>query len=258
MKLTISEANKKQFISMFQMLKNVSNMIQMNMNEDKIHIQGMDKTHVCLFDLTMDEKWFDEYVNDKQLIANFDTNIFYNIISYNQDNSNLIIKYSDKDEDNMHIDIIYDEKTLSNFDKHFKLPLVEFDNELFKLPEIEYDAEFTIPSKTICDVVSQMAFFGDNLNIKCSEDAVHILTNGISGEMLVDIPINELNEYSVVEDEEITLTYSLNYISKMCITNKLSSDIEFSLSREFPMKIKYDLGEESCLVFYIAPKMKDD
>jgi hypothetical protein len=155
----------------------------------------------------------------------------------------------------MHIDIIYDEKTLSNFDKHFKLPLVDFDNELFKLPDTEYDAEFAIPSKTICDIVSQMAFFGDNLNIKCSEDAVHILTNGISGEMLVDIPINELNEYSIVENEVIDLSYSIQYVHKMCLTNKLSSDIEFSISSEYPMKIKYNLGTNSYLTFYIAPKI---
>jgi proliferating cell nuclear antigen PCNA len=256
MKLKLSNKSKKDlFISVFQTLKNCTNIVSVIFHTNYIHIQGMDKTHVCLFDLTMDEKWFDEYVNDKQLVANFDTNIFYNIISCNQDNSNLIIEYSDKDEDNMHIDIIYDEKTYSNFDKHFKLPLVEFDNELFKLPEIEYDAEFTIPSKTICDVVSQMAFFGDNLNIKCSEYAVHILTNGISGEMLVDIPINELNEYSVVEDEIIDLSYSIQYVHKMCLTNKLSSDIAFYISSECPMKIKYNLGTNSYLTFFIAPKI---
>lgn len=256
MKLKLSNKSKKDlFISVFQTLKNCTNIVSVIFHTNYIHVQGMDKTHVCLFDLTMDEKWFDEYVNDKQLVANFDSNIFYNIISCNQDNSNLIIEYSDKDEDNMHIDIIYDEKTLSNFDKHFKLPLVDFDNELFKLPETEYDAEFAIPSKTICDVVSQMSFFGDNLNIKCSEDAVHILTNGISGEMLVDIPINELNEYSVVEDEIIDLSYSIQYVNKMCLTNRLSSDIEFSISSECPMKIKYNLGTNSYLTFFIAPKI---
>jgi proliferating cell nuclear antigen PCNA len=256
MQLKVSNKSKKDlFVSIFQTLKNCTNIVSIIFHTSYIHIQGMDKSHVCLFDLTMDEKWFDEYVNDKQLVANFDTNIFYNIISCNQDNSNLIIKYSDTDEDNMYIDIIYNEKTLSNFDKHFKLPLVELENELFKLPDTEYDAEFAIPSKTICDVVSQMAFFGDNLNIKCSEDAVHILTNGVSGEMLVDIPINELNEYSVVEDEIIDLSYSIQYVNKMCLTNKLSSDIEFSISSECPMKIKYNLGTNSYLTFFIAPKI---
>ena len=40
----------------------------------------------------------------------------------------------------------------------------------------------------------------------------------------------------------------------MCITNKLSSEIQFSISKEFPMKINYDLGDNSIIEFYIAPK----
>jgi hypothetical protein len=75
--------------------------------------------------------------------------------------------------------------------------------------------------------------------------------------MLVNIPIEDLTEYSIIEDEIIELTYSLNYIHKMCITNKLSSDIEFSLSRKFPMKISYNLGDDSSLIFFIAPKITE-
>ena len=43
----------------------------------------------------------------------------------------------------------------------------------------------------------------------------------------------------------------------MCITNKLSNDVDFSLSNNCPMKISYDLGENSLLQFYIAPKIND-
>jgi hypothetical protein len=75
--------------------------------------------------------------------------------------------------------------------------------------------------------------------------------------MRVDIPIDEVSSYSIVEGEEIILTYSLAYINKMCITNKLSTDIEFSLSNECPMKINYNLGDDSSLVFFIAPKMNE-
>ena len=73
--------------------------------------------------------------------------------------------------------------------------------------------------------------------------------------MRVNIPVDDMSSYSVVEGEDINLNYSLIYISKMCITNKLSSDIDFCLSNECPMKIKYDLGDNSSLLFYIATKI---
>ena len=49
----------------------------------------------------------------------------------------------------------------------------------------------------------------------------------------------------------------LSYINKMCITNKLSADVEFSLSNDCPMKISYDLGDDSSMIFFMAPKLND-
>jgi hypothetical protein len=43
----------------------------------------------------------------------------------------------------------------------------------------------------------------------------------------------------------------------MCITNKLSSDVDFSLSNERPMKISYNLGDDSFMEFFIAPKINE-
>lgn len=256
MKLSLSNKTKKDlFVALFHTLKTCTSVVSVIFRKTHMYIQGMDKTHVCLFDLNISDQWFDEYHNDTEFTINFDTNIFYNIISYNQDNSLLVIEYLLSDEDYMHVDIIFDKPNSSQFDKHFKLPLVDFDNELLNLPEVECDAEFIIPAKTICEVVNQMAFFGDNINFKCTEDAVHILTNGISGEMLVVIPIKELTEYSIIENEEINLSYSLSYVNKMCLTNKVSTDISFSLNAESPMKIKYDLGDNSHLIFFLAPKI---
>jgi len=99
-----------------------------------------------------------------------------------------------------------------------------------------------------------MNTFGDDINIKCSDEGINLITTGVMGEMLVNIPIDDLSEYSINEGDDIDLNYSLVYIHKMCITNKLSSEIQFSISKEFPMKIKYDLGDNSIIEFYIAPK----
>jgi proliferating cell nuclear antigen PCNA len=123
------------------------------------------------------------------------------------------------------------------------------------IPVVDYDAEFSLSTKLIFDIFSQLNNFGTDIVIKCSQEDISLTTNGSTGEMKVDIPMDDLNSYSIIEDEEITLTYSLAYINKMCITNKLSNDVDFSLSNECPMKISYNLGDDSSLVFFIAPKM---
>ena len=262
MKIQISDKKKKEiFVSLFSVLKNCSSLISAKIDTEYIHIQGMDKSHICLFNVKINSKWFTKYDIEKSTKLCFDTNIFHSIISTKSDNQDLIIMIDDDNEDILHINFITQDKDKeckkSEFKKTFKMPLADYDYDEMIIPTVDYDAEFSLSSKHVTDIFSQLNNFGSDIIIKCSQEDISLTTNGVSGEMQVDIPINDLSSYSIVEDEEIILTYCLTYINKMCITNKLSSDIEFSLSNDCPMKISYDLGDDSSIVFFIAPKLND-
>ena len=260
MKVQISDKKKKEtFVSLFQVLKNCSSLINATFESEHIHIQGMDKSHVCLFDIKINKKWFSEYNIGKTIKLCFDTNVFHSIISTKSDNQDLIFKTdSGEDAETLHIHFVSQETKKGDFKKFFKMPLVEYEYEELNIPNVDYDAEFSLSSKQLSEMFGQLTNFGDDIIIKCSQEDITLTTNGITGEMRVDIPIDDVSSYSIVEDEEITLTYSLAYINRMCITNKLSTEIEFSLSNKCPMKISYNLGDDSSLMFFMAPKMNDD
>lgn len=256
MKFTITDKKKKElFNSIFHLFKNSSSQINLTFNTDYLHIQGMDKSHICLFDLNLYDEWFDLYEVDKKYDICFDTSIFYSMISIKNDEQSLVIKL--EKDDTLEIELINNEK-LGDYNKYFTLNLIEYEYEEMKIPTTEYDAEFTLPSKKITDVFSQLSNFGDDINISCSEEKVEFKTKGTTSDMRVKIAIDDMISYSVVEGEIVNLNYSLQYISKMCITNKLSANIDFSISNQCPMKINYDLGNKSSLIFYIAPKIADD
>jgi proliferating cell nuclear antigen PCNA len=261
MKLSIVTKTKKDiFISLFQLLKSCASVVSIIFNEDHLYIQGMDKSHVCLFDIKIFSQWFSSYEFDESDSNKIcvDTNIFHNVLSINQEHHTILLHY-EGDADSVNIDLINGtpETKKGDFDKFFKLPLADVDAELLGIPEVDYDAEFSIPAKKICEIASQLLLFGDTINVKCSEEKIDLASSGVCGEMTVNIPIDDLSEFSISEGEIIDLHYSLNYIQKMCLTTKLSSEIEFGISGEFPMRIKYDLGDNSQVIFFIAPKMAD-
>jgi proliferating cell nuclear antigen len=262
MKLTITDKKKKEtFISLFNVLKNCSSVINITFESEVLHIQGMDKSHICLFDVKLNKTWFSSYEILETINICFDSCFFYSIISTKSDNQDLIIFLKDNDLDILHIVFDSKEKEVKKggeFKKTFKMNLIEYDYEEMHIPSVEYDSEFSLSSKLISDVFSQLTNFGDDIVIHCSEENISLTTNGVTGEMNVDIPIDDLNDYSIIEDEQVKLTYSLAYINKMCITSKLSNDVEFALSNEKPMKINYNLGDDSSMVFFIAPKMNEE
>ncbi len=262
MEFKINDKKKKDiFVSIFLLLKHSSSQINLMINPDTFHIQGMDKSHVCLFDLTLNAEWFSYYkVNEKYNIC-FDTANFHAIISIKSDDQYLVFRIEDGQTDVMTIEVLSDPDNYSkksDYNKYFSLPLIEYEYEELSIPSTEYDAEIAISSKSLTDMLSQLMNFGQDIIIHCTEKCVDFETKGDKANMRVNVLTEDLNSYGIVEGEEIKLTYNLSYISKLCITNKLSADIELFLSNERPMKIKYDLGENSVLSIYIAPKMTEE
>lgn len=264
MKIIISDKKQKEiFISIFHILKNCSSHANITINKEFFYIQGMDKSHICLYDLKIEKNWFSSYDLKDEIKICLDTNIFYSIISNKSENQDLVIYLEKEDSDVLCIQFILTTSFTKNkiikgdFKKSFKISLLDYDYEEMFIPIVEYDADFSISSKQITEVLSELSNFGSDVIIKCQENSINLNTSGLNGEMNVEIDINDVESYSIVENEIIKLTYSLNYLYKMCISNKISNIIDFNISNECPMKIFYSLGDNSYLSFYIAPKIND-
>jgi proliferating cell nuclear antigen PCNA len=264
MNISISDKSKVDvFVSLFQLLKSSSNIVTIFFHEQHIHIQGMDKSQVCLFNININALWFNKYeyngTNDSDNKICINTQMFHTILSMTPDKYMVNIQF-ENNSDFLEIELIRHAQGegKGDFDKFFKLPLADIEVSLFDIPQIEYDAEFSINSKKIYEIVSQLSMFGDIMNIDCSEEKIEIISKGIEGEMSVNIPIDDLSEFSISEGDQIDISYSLNYIHKMCISTRLALEISFSISDKMPLRINYDLGNDSSVLFFIAPKIEDD
>uniref|UniRef100_A0A6C0LBX5 Proliferating cell nuclear antigen PCNA N-terminal domain-containing protein n=1 Tax=viral metagenome TaxID=1070528 RepID=A0A6C0LBX5_9ZZZZ len=252
MKLSFSDKNKKDiFSSIFLLIKSCTSVVHITFRTEELYIQGMDKSHICLFEIKLHSSWFDLYESAGEEIS-VNAQIFSNILSMNKEHHSIHISY-ETDSDQCNIDFITEENK-GDFNTSFTIPLVDIEHILLDIPSVEYDAEFSIYAKKMSDMLSQLLIFGEIIHIDCNEETIVLCSKDISGEMQVTIPMNDLSEYAI--GDSIHTSYSLTYLSKMCMTTKLSSEIQFAISAEFPMKIKYDLGSGSQVLFFIAPKIE--
>ena len=120
---------------------------------------------------------------------------------------------------------------------------------------MDYDAEFTIDAKKFTDVLSELNTFGQDLNIVCNEQVIELNASGDAAKLKVNISTGDLDEFAIVEGGNLDVSFSLTHLYKMCCSMKLSEIINISISTEYPMALKYNLGEDSIVVFYIAPKI---
>ena len=257
MKFTITDlVNADKFAHIFQHLKNFADNINIDFLEDKVYIQGMDNAHISLYEINLDRSFFDEYViddNDSREIGI--NNVFlYKILNTRFPNQTIEISY-EGDPDYLNIDFNSDVK--DEFNKSFQLPLMELDIEKLHIPGIEYQADLVITTNVLTKMIDEFAIFDEKINIKCNDESINFKAVGIEGNMNVEMPIDDVEEYLLEEDGNMDVTYSIKNFQYMCGFNKLSDYIKMGFSDSQPMLISYEFGD-SFAKFYLAPSISED
>ena len=59
MRFEITDKKKREiFITIFNNLKNFTDAIVLNIEQDRLYIQGMDNSHICVYELILQSSWF--------------------------------------------------------------------------------------------------------------------------------------------------------------------------------------------------------
>jgi proliferating cell nuclear antigen len=235
----------------------------------------MDKSHICLSSITISSQWFSSYQIEDATNISLDSTNFAIMMSYALKHNKMEINFEDEsDPDKLFINLSSNpessfvepttkskgkkvKEVQNKFDHFFELGLIDVEQDTLGIPEVEYDVDFTMKSENFVELIGELMVFGSNLNIICSEELLEFNASGDTGKLKVNIPIDDLNEYAIAEGEILDISYSLNHIGKMCLSTKLGQNVSLSISSEYPMAIKYDLGDDSSVAFYIAPKIAD-
>ena len=276
MKLSIENKSKlEMFVALFQLLKNWSSQLNLQFEPDQLYIQTMDKSHICLSNIVIKAAWFSEYFVEEATSIAVDTGSFATMMNYAVKHNKVDIIFNQADK--LFINLLsatVSGATVSatsagagsasgtttsstNFDHFFELPLMDAEQENLSIPTVDYDVEFSMDSKKFSDLISELMVFGQNLNIVCTEDLLEFNSSGDTGKLKVNIPIDSLNEFAISEGEKLDISYSLAHIGKMCLSSKLSGEIGVGISAEYPMSLKYSLGEDSSVAFFVAPKIAE-
>jgi proliferating cell nuclear antigen len=258
MNIVIENVQKAEtFCMIFQYVKVFSDHINIMFEPDRLYIQSMDSARVSVFEITLPAQWFDKYTCMTATTIGISSQILFKILN-TRDRMHKIELVCESNNDRLNIHFTSDDK--NTYDKHFEVPLIDIESETISIPDTEYQAEFTLSSAHFSALVNQLKNFGDTMDIECSEQNIVLFSKSPdSGKMSVEIDIEDLSAFAIAEGEKLSLSFSLNSLSNICLYNRLSREIEIKILPEYPIKLVYYLGDEqSKMVFYLAPKIQDD
>jgi len=268
MNVSIKNSVKSEiFTQIFQHTKTFTENVIIMFEKERVYFQTMDSSHISVFELYIPATWFDKYehTNETAIAIGVSTTLLFKILNTRDKCQETHLIYDPENQDKLYVHFDSEDKAI--FDKRFELPLVDIESELMGIPNLECNAEFSISAPSFASIISQLKLFGDTMDIECSEEKIELksLSDG-AGKMSVDIQIDELSEYSINEGENINLSFGLNTLNNICLYHKIAKEVKIKLIKDYPMQIIYYfnqtadglLDENTKLIFYLAPKIKDD
>ena len=262
MKIVIKDKTKfDAFANVFRNLPLFMDLININVNEFGIYLQGMDNSQVCLFELKLKKEWFTEFIVEKNCVLGIHCLTFFKVIQCLEDNNqSMTLEYNDGDF--LKVSLESDEKTIN---KYFDLPLIDLDTETLVIPDTDYQVDMEISSNNITNYINQLMIFDETFTIKCNQENIIMKSKSESGSLSIEMTDENILLYMIEEDSEIEQTYSLKYVKSMCAFSKITQSIVINLKEETPMRIHLSLDDvdtfensENYLRLYLAPKMDDD
>ena len=258
----ISSQNVLQLIEIFKIIKSLDSYCTLLCQDDYVHIQTMDSSHVCLLDIKIMKEWFESYESKNEIIS-FHSSIIVKILNLYIPKTELILE--SVNEETLNIELIYPD----NIEKLFKIPLIDIDKETFDTQDNDYSMEITMNTKVLDKYINELMIFGDILEIQCKNDNVYMKSNGTEGHYNIKIPHDNLEEFVVEENLKLRAKVDSRYVSYISKLYCVFKTINIKVDSQFPMRFYFD--ESYCInkkeetstnnlqiTYYIAPKIDDD
>ena len=255
MKLVIEDVKKSEcFQIIFQNIRTFSDKYCINFNPEHIYIQGMDDSHIAIFEVMLKKEWFKEYECETQFNIGIHGSIFSKILATRDPIQHIIMNCENDNPDNMDLSFMHPS---NSFDKHFRMPLIDYESEMMSIPPCDYSVNMEIESKEWKKIVDQLSNFGDSIQFLCKEDSVHLIAGSIEGKMDINILSDKIETYEVDEGCDMNAQFQLRYLQTMANFQKVNKYVNIMMSEDIPCCCKFNMNEDNYIQFYLAPQIND-
>lgn len=271
--LAVSEPCKaRAFSAIFQNMKCFCDHVNLVFEKERVYAQGMDNSHISIFELFIPATWFDSYnhPDNENVVIGINVGLFYKILNTRDEGQEIFIKYDSEKQDKLYLHFITSTPgTKPLFDKHFELPLIEIESEMMSIPDVEYAAEFSLSASNFAGIVGQLKQFGADMIIKCNEQEIRLTARSAdTGNMSVVVPIDDLSLFAINEGETLNLSFSLSHLHNICAFHKVSENVNVKINENYPLKATYllekigdeeeDMSGKARIVVFLAPRISDE
>jgi proliferating cell nuclear antigen len=258
--LEIKTVQTNAFKVLIEALKEILTDTNIEFTNTGIKIIAMDPSHTVLVHLKLEANNFDDYnFNiETKLVVGVSMLNFFKLIKTMTNNDTLTLYIEENDINRLGIKIENGEK---NSITNFKLNLMDLDEESITIPPATFESITTMPSGDFQKICRDMSNLSDTIEIKsigqqlifsCSgnfADSEHIIGETSNGLLFV----KNSNDSQIIQGY-----YNLKHLVLFTKCTNLCNSIEMYMKNNFPIVIKFAVGNLGSLKLALAPQCQQN
>lgn len=237
------------FKSIFEVLKDILNDVNMYFRPDGIRIITLDTARTALVDLFLSSDNFEEYECPEEIVAGINIANTFKLLKTITSNDTITLAINNKE----HMDIIIKNDTKKTVTK-FQLKLLDINEDQIELPEIEMSVVTTIPSIDFQRICRDMNNIASDVIITRDDKKFIIRCEGDFANQDTTIECQD----DTCDGNKVTGTYSLKYINIFTKATGMCSTLQIMQEQENRfLVLKYNVANLGELRFYLATKVEN-
>lgn len=254
MSLTAVFANPL-FANLVEALKDLVGEVTLVCEPDGMSLNSMDSAHVALVCMKLPKTFFVSYSCVQPMVMGLSLVTLSKIAKSSafHTKAGVVRLTSSKGDDVCLIEAFETENMTTSQKNVFELCLMDIDDEGLTCPQYDRGVRVTIPHDQFAAIVTDLKEMGDSINIRIEEGGE------ISFNTRSEVGSATIKRVFVCEgNDSIEQSFALKYFSMFAKAKSMSREVVMSLTKEFPIELRFGLPGEGELCFYLAPKVMDD
>ncbi|MGV8150407.1 MAG: proliferating cell nuclear antigen (pcna) [Candidatus Woesearchaeota archaeon] len=245
MKLVLAET--KLIKEPITIINDLVNEARFKVKKDSIEMIAMDPANVAMVVFRLLSSSFVEYTVKEETSISINLGDFKQMLRRIKASDNLILELSENK-----LKITLQGSTV----RTFYLPLIDLDEKDQKVPDLKFKTIIKCPSSMLNDAIEDVEIVAESVSFQAEEKKFIVAASGDSKKATVEIKNDE--HVIIKTDEKVKSKYSIEYLKKMIQASKISSQVELSFNKDYPLKLEYKEVDKVQMMFILAPRIEND
>ncbi len=140
----------------------------------------------------------------------------------------------------------------SNSLRSFTIPLIDLEESQHNVPDLQFPITIQMSSDDFKTIIEDAAVVSDGVTFEANKDTFVIEAKGDLSSLKTELKNGQ--GITIVGDESVKATYSIEYLKKMIKGSKISSEVVIQFNTDYPLKLEYKEIDQIDLAFILAPR----